>query len=1076
MKKDKEIVLELESQIRDINQQFLEQIRSLDQRVDIHQCLVWEMQDYYKRKIEGEYAKNLEKLSKQINLRHKDNKQKRECWNGYTTCTAWQGLIASTKQNGKDNASLCEIVNNLIVNRLFEVSEDIQRIYKKCMKTYHLYHGESQVAENKLLRVQSQKVKVDQQNLLAKKFVNYEKKSEKKQAKYTENKLKAMKARNEYLILLEVANALVKKYFTEDFPCLVTKLDTGYHQMINRVLETHSIAERILAERDLERAKELFSRAKMIDGLGDFENVKSLEMAEEKFLEKLRGVQSTNTNNTIEQYFLDDKSTSNRSPTTEKSKEDKIKLEDYVIELYRDCLSKDCLIVRLKTKMDLLKNADGVPPNVPPKPKKKFAKSTKGSGKRPAMFGGVIEEYVEATGEAIPAVMKSCISYINLHGEDPLQYKTDGDEVNAVAGLLKMYLRDLKEPLFTFGQYDNLIRCSEAVYSDSVGWMETMKEILKSLSAQRITIMRYLFEFLSHVTEHSDENMMEAYNLSICFGPTLIYAPADRVDQHQYQGHINNLVKNIILHHEEIFPPPTEEDYQNEAVYEKYISDKDYLDSISDDDGLKDTLNEEDEEFDKREAKVEEDYVGQSSRELTVSKGDVVQLLSKESSDWWLVEIGGSVGVLPDRVLSYGRGTLNKLKRSNLNKSTECLISSAYSQSNSSLNKCPSQSNLLAPASESTGQSGNRSFKANKQAIQSSNDVLSTGLDNVMAKPPGVSAPPSSRNSFGSTQKPVVFKKRNTSSSSELDVIVSPPSPRSSGTFPTPPPIFSDNNPILGKTGSPVILKKPNIISAAAAANALASASIVSGRSGSERISGSSGGGSTAKWNSLPHNIPTSESSTSVSPQRQQPQAINATLPAAGSRSKSPLGSTISLNANSFLQQSQQQSQQHFTASATAAVGQPDTSPSASATLPRLADRQANTATPPAIRAKPVFKKRISVENSLSTTTITTTTTPPTVTNVETTPQQQQQQKQATSTATTVVTVATTSTVATASTSKTSQISKPPIADNLVAGSTFLAHLDVNASHRNQQQQQPSKSNERDGFSSFKISSNIKKS
>ena len=36
------------------------------------------MQDYYRRQaeVQSEYARNLEKLSKQISLRHKDNKQK----------------------------------------------------------------------------------------------------------------------------------------------------------------------------------------------------------------------------------------------------------------------------------------------------------------------------------------------------------------------------------------------------------------------------------------------------------------------------------------------------------------------------------------------------------------------------------------------------------------------------------------------------------------------------------------------------------------------------------------------------------------------------------------------------------------------------------------------------------------------------------------------------------------------------------------------------------------------------------------------------------------------------------------
>jgi RhoGAP domain len=64
----------------------------------------------------------------------------------------------------------------------------------------------------------------------------------------------------------------------------------------------------------------------------------------------------------------------------------------------------------------------------------------------------------------------------------------------------------------------------------------------------------------------SDENMMDPYNLAICFGPTLVPIPTDR-DQVQFQNLVNELIKNFIIFHEDIFP----NDGQG-VVYEKYIS------------------------------------------------------------------------------------------------------------------------------------------------------------------------------------------------------------------------------------------------------------------------------------------------------------------------------------------------------------------------------------------------------------------------------------------------------------------------------------------------------------------------
>ena len=60
--------------------------------------------------------------------------------------------------------------------------------------------------------------------------------------------------------------------------------------------------------------------------------------------------------------------------------------------------------------------------------------------------------------------------------------------------------------------------------------------------------------------------MMDPYNLAICFGPTLVPIPPDR-DQVTHQNMVNELIKNFIIFHEDIFP---NDGYG--TVYEKYIS------------------------------------------------------------------------------------------------------------------------------------------------------------------------------------------------------------------------------------------------------------------------------------------------------------------------------------------------------------------------------------------------------------------------------------------------------------------------------------------------------------------------
>ena len=75
--------------------------------------------------------------------------------------------------------------------------------------------------------------------------------------------------------------------------------------------------------------------------------------------------------------------------------------------------------------------------------------------------------------------------------------------------------------------------------------------------------MTDLFLYFS-LSEYSDENMMDPYNLAICFGPTLLPIPPDR-DQVSYQASTNEIIKTIITNHEAIFPNDGGE------VYEKCI-------------------------------------------------------------------------------------------------------------------------------------------------------------------------------------------------------------------------------------------------------------------------------------------------------------------------------------------------------------------------------------------------------------------------------------------------------------------------------------------------------------------------
>ena len=64
--------------LSDIRGQLGEQVKCLDVRLEAHLGMLWELQEFYRRRaeVEVDYAKNLDRLVKQTMVRHKAEKQK----------------------------------------------------------------------------------------------------------------------------------------------------------------------------------------------------------------------------------------------------------------------------------------------------------------------------------------------------------------------------------------------------------------------------------------------------------------------------------------------------------------------------------------------------------------------------------------------------------------------------------------------------------------------------------------------------------------------------------------------------------------------------------------------------------------------------------------------------------------------------------------------------------------------------------------------------------------------------------------------------------------------------------------
>jgi serine/threonine protein kinase len=91
-----------------------------------------------------------------------------------------------------------------------------------------------------------------------------------------------------------------------------------------------------------------------------------------------------------------------------------------------------------------------------------------------------------------------------------------GNGVDVAASVLKLYLRELPEPLLTASRYPAFLAVMDL---SEPGRVAALRALLTSLPATHQVTLSYLFDFLSAVIAHSDRNKMDVNNVVTAFGP-----------------------------------------------------------------------------------------------------------------------------------------------------------------------------------------------------------------------------------------------------------------------------------------------------------------------------------------------------------------------------------------------------------------------------------------------------------------------------------------------------------------------------------------------------------------------------
>ncbi|KAF1378845.1 hypothetical protein PFLUV_G00194720 [Perca fluviatilis] len=180
------------------------------------------------------------------------------------------------------------------------------------------------------------------------------------------------------------------------------------------------------------------------------------------------------------------------------------------------------------------------------------------SKKQSGVFGVKINVVTKRERSKVPYIVRQCIEEVEKRGIDEVgiyrisgvatdiqALKTAFDtntkdilvmlsdmDINAIAGTLKLYFRELPEPLLTDRLYPAFME--GIALSDPAAKENCMMHLLRSLPDPNLMTFLTLLEHLKRVAEKEPINKMSLHNLATVFGPTLLRPSESEITKAQH--------------------------------------------------------------------------------------------------------------------------------------------------------------------------------------------------------------------------------------------------------------------------------------------------------------------------------------------------------------------------------------------------------------------------------------------------------------------------------------------------------------------------------------------------------------
>uniref|UniRef100_A0A8C2SVZ7 Rho GTPase activating protein 12 n=1 Tax=Coturnix japonica TaxID=93934 RepID=A0A8C2SVZ7_COTJA len=192
------------------------------------------------------------------------------------------------------------------------------------------------------------------------------------------------------------------------------------------------------------------------------------------------------------------------------------------------------------------------------------------------VFGSNLTSLCQRENSTVPKFVKLCIEHVEEHGLDvdglyrvsgnlaviqKLRFAVNHDEkldlndskwedIHVITGALKMFFRELPEPLFTYNHFNDFVN---AIKQEPRQRVHAVKDLIKQLPKPNQDTMQVLFRHLKRVVENGEKNRMTYQSIAIVFGPTLLKPEKETGNIAVHTVYQNQIVELILLELNAVF-------------------------------------------------------------------------------------------------------------------------------------------------------------------------------------------------------------------------------------------------------------------------------------------------------------------------------------------------------------------------------------------------------------------------------------------------------------------------------------------------------------------------------------------